>query len=110
MPSGKVLISVAVLAVVCTAAAFLILFELTALIGPVRVTAITYLNPAVAVLAGALLLSEPITEWTVLGFVLVLAGAFLITRRAQVQAAAPAESAGQVAAYPAADSVTVSAD
>ena len=102
MPSGKVLISVAVLAVVCTAAAFLILFELTALIGPVRVTAITYLNPAVAVLAGALLLSEPITEWTVLGFVLVLAGAYLITRRAQVQAAEPALIVN--------DSVAVSAD
>lgn len=86
VPSGRVLLSVGVLAAVCTAAAFLILFELTRLIGPVRVTAITYLNPAVAVLAGAVLLSEPITVWTVCGFVLVLAGAHLITRRAEVSA------------------------
>ncbi len=88
VPSGQVLASVGVLAVVCTAAAFLMLFELTALIGPVRVTAITYLNPAVAVLAGAVLLNEPVTAWTVLGFVLVLAGAYLITRRPEVVAPA----------------------
>lgn len=104
LPSGQVMVSVAMLALVCTAAAFLMLFELTALIGPVRVTAITYLNPAVAVLAGAVLLSEPITEWTVLGFVLVLAGAYLITRRAQVQ---PAEPAGPIVVK---DSVAVGAD
>jgi drug/metabolite transporter (DMT)-like permease len=81
VPSGKVIASVVVLGLVCTALAFVMLFELTALVGPVRVTAITYLNPAVAVLAGAVVLSEPITGWTVLGFVLVLAGASLITRR-----------------------------
>jgi drug/metabolite transporter (DMT)-like permease len=99
MPSAKVLASVVVLGLVCTALAFVMLFELTALIGPVRVTAITYLNPAVAVLAGVVLLSEPVTGWTVLGFVLVLAGAFLITSRPSVPAdpadpAVPAVPAG----------------
>jgi drug/metabolite transporter (DMT)-like permease len=100
MPSAKVLGSVAVLAVVCTAAAFLMLFELTTLIGPVRVTAITYLNPAVAVLAGAVVLDEVITGWTVLGFLLVLAGAFLITRKPGVPdrpAVASPSDPGQVA-------------
>jgi drug/metabolite transporter (DMT)-like permease len=96
IPSGKVLASVGVLAVVCTAAAFLMLFELTRLIGPVRVTAITYLNPGVAVLAGAVLLSEPVTIWTMVGFVLVLAGAYLITRRAEARA----EDAVQAVAEP----------
>lgn len=81
MPSGDVIASVVVLSVVCTAAAFLLLFALVGMIGPVRATAITYVNPAVAILAGVAFLDESVTVWTVVGFVLVLAGSFLITRR-----------------------------
>jgi drug/metabolite transporter (DMT)-like permease len=81
LPSGDVIWSVLLLATVCTAAAFLMLFALVGEIGPVRATTITYVNPAVAVVAGALVLSEPITVWTVLGFVLVVAGSFLVNRR-----------------------------
>jgi drug/metabolite transporter (DMT)-like permease len=81
LPSGEVIWSVLLLATVCTAAAFLMLFTLVGEIGPVRATTITYVNPAVAVVAGALVLSEPITVWTVLGFGLVVAGSFLVNRR-----------------------------
>lgn len=81
MPSGKVVGAVVVLAVVCTAAAFLLLFALVGMIGPVRATAITYVNPAVAILAGVAFLGESVTVWTVVGFALVLLGSFLITRR-----------------------------
>lgn len=81
VPSPEVIASVVVLAVVCTAAAFVMLFALVGLIGPVRATAITYLNPAVAIVAGAIFLDETVTVWTVLGFGLVLLGSFLITRR-----------------------------
>ncbi len=80
MPSGEVVASVVVLGLVCTAAAFVMLFALVGLIGPVRATAITYLNPAVAIAVGAIFLSERITTWTLVGFGLVLAGSFLITR------------------------------
>src|ERR1700736_1235337 len=52
LPSTGVLASVAVLALVCTALAFLIFFALIAEIGPVRATVITYINPAVAALLG----------------------------------------------------------
>lgn len=79
-PSGKVVASVALLAVVCTAAAFLLLFALINEIGPVRATTITYLNPVVAVVAGALILDERITVWTVVGFALVLTGCLGIGR------------------------------
>ena len=41
---------------------------------------ITYVNPAVAVAAGALVLDEPVTPWTLMAFVLILAGSFLSTR------------------------------
>ncbi len=68
------------LAVVCTAAAFLLLFALIGEIGPVRATTITYLNPVVAVIAGALILDERITVWTLVGFALVLAGCLGVAR------------------------------
>ena len=44
--------SMAALAVVCTALAFVLFFALIASIGPARATVITYVNPAVAVLCG----------------------------------------------------------
>jgi drug/metabolite transporter (DMT)-like permease len=81
LPSAKVIWSVLVLAVVCTAAAFMLLFALVNEVGPVRATTITYLNPAVAVIAGALVLHEPVTVWTVVGFALVVTGSFLVNRR-----------------------------
>lgn len=81
LPSGDVIWSVVLLATICTAAAFLMLFALVGEIGPVRATTITYVNPAIAVAAGAIILSEPVTVWTVVGFVLVVAGSYLVNRR-----------------------------
>jgi drug/metabolite transporter (DMT)-like permease len=80
VPSAGVVWSVVLLASVCTAAAFLLLFALVGEVGPVRATTITYLNPAVAVIAGALVLSEPVTVWTLLGFVLVVTGSYFVNR------------------------------
>jgi drug/metabolite transporter (DMT)-like permease len=81
VPSTKVVASIVVLGVVCTAGAFVMLFALVGLIGAVRATAITYINPAVAILVGALFLHERVTVWTGVGFGLVLLGSVLITRR-----------------------------
>ena len=81
MPQLSVIGSVAVLAVVCTAIAFLLFFALIAEIGPVRATVITYVNPAVAAVLGAAVLRESLTLGMGLGFVLVLAGSTLATRR-----------------------------
>jgi len=80
-PRPAVLVSVVLLAVVCTAVAFLLMFGLVAEVGPVRATVITYVNPAVAVAAGVIILNEPLTVATVVGFVLVIAGSVLATRR-----------------------------
>ena len=80
-PSGRVLASVATLAVVCTALAFLLFFALIADVGPVRATVITYVNPAVAAGLGVALLGEPFTLGMGIGFALVLAGSVLATRR-----------------------------
>jgi drug/metabolite transporter (DMT)-like permease len=83
MPAGRVLGSVAALAVVCTALAFLLFFALIAEIGPVRATVITYVNPAVAALLGVTILSESFTVGMGIGFVLVLIGSVLATRPAR---------------------------
>jgi len=48
VPSANVLVAVAILAVVCTATAFVLFAALIGEIGPVRATVITYVNPAVA--------------------------------------------------------------
>lgn len=81
IPGGAVIISVAVLGVVCTAIAFLLFFALIASIGPVRATVITYINPAVAALVGVTILHETFTVGMGIGFILVLAGSVLATRR-----------------------------
>jgi drug/metabolite transporter (DMT)-like permease len=73
--------SVVVLATVCTAVAFLVMFALIAEAGPARMTLITYVNPAVAVLLGALILDEPLTTGLLIGFPLIIAGSVLGTWR-----------------------------
>jgi drug/metabolite transporter (DMT)-like permease len=88
LPSGRVLAAVLVLGVVCTAVAFVAFFHLIAEVGPVRATVITYINPAVAVGLGVAFLGEAFNSGIALGFVLVLAGSFLATRRQQTPAAA----------------------
>jgi drug/metabolite transporter (DMT)-like permease len=78
----NVWLAVAVLGAVCTALAFMLFFSLVAEVGPSRTTVITYINPAVAVILGVLVLSEPITLGLVIGFPLILIGSFLATRKA----------------------------
>jgi drug/metabolite transporter (DMT)-like permease len=89
VPGTDVLVSVGVLAVLCTAIAFLLFFALIKEIGPVRATVITYVNPAVAALVGVAVLHETFTAGMGVGFVLVLAGSVLATRRRT-----PSSSAG----------------
>jgi drug/metabolite transporter (DMT)-like permease len=81
MPSMNVWVSVVTLAVVCTAVAFLLFAALIDEIGPVRSTLITYINPAVAAVLGVLVLNETLTVPMIVGFVLVLVGSALATRR-----------------------------
>ncbi len=73
--------SIVGLAVVCTAVAFLVFFALIAEAGPARATVITYINPAVAITLGVLLLDEPLTIGMAVGFPLVIVGSVLATSR-----------------------------
>jgi drug/metabolite transporter (DMT)-like permease len=73
--------SVIGLGVLCTASAFLVFFALIAEAGPARATVVTYVNPAVAIVLGAMVLSEPVTLGMVIGFPLVIVGSVLGTSR-----------------------------
>ena len=88
-PDAETWLAVAGLAVICTAIAFIVFFELIAEVGPARSTVITYFNPAVALVLGALVLDEQITATTGLGFALILVGSVLATSRDRVAEPAP---------------------
>ena len=87
------------LGVLCTAAAFIVFFALIAEVGPARATVITYVNPAVAIVLGALVLDEPLTLGMAVGFPLVILGSFLGTMRSKATAtpAPPAQLADRPA-------------
>lgn len=86
MPSWRVLGALAGLAVVCTAAAFVIFFQLIAEAGPARASVITYVNPAVAVALGVSVLGERFTPAILGAFALILGGSVLATRPGQRRA------------------------
>jgi drug/metabolite transporter (DMT)-like permease len=79
--SGEVLLSLVALGVVCTALALALFFMLIREVGPQRALVITFVNPAVAVLLGIVLLDEPVTLGIAIGLPLVLIGCVLATRR-----------------------------
>ena len=88
--SDRALLSLAVLGVVCTAVALALFFALIREVGPQRALVITFLNPAVAVLLGVVLLDEPFTLGLALGLPLVVLGCVLATRRSTQRPAVPA--------------------
>jgi drug/metabolite transporter (DMT)-like permease len=69
------------LGVICSAVAFVAFFALMKEIGNSRATLVTYMNMAVAVLLGILILAEPITAGILIGFPLVLIGSYFASRR-----------------------------
>jgi len=96
VPSPAVIGSIAMLAIVCTAIAFLVFAALIDAVGPVRSTVITYINPAVAAFLGVVVLGETLTPPMIAGFVLVTLGSVLATRtpRQQTDAVAAVSSTG----------------
>src|SRR4051812_41276975 len=92
-------LSVVTLGVVCTALALALFFALIREVGPQRALVITFVNPAVAVLLGVLLLDEPFTLGLAVGLPLVLLGCVLATRRSPARTA-PSELADVDAPVP----------
>jgi drug/metabolite transporter (DMT)-like permease len=79
MPSTGALVAIAVLGLLCTAAAFVVFGHLIAEIGPGRALVITYINPVVALGAGVLVLGEQPGAGAIVGLLLILAGSWLST-------------------------------
>jgi drug/metabolite transporter (DMT)-like permease len=77
--SGETWSCMAVLSVVCTAAAFLVFFELLKEVGSSRSVVVTYFNTAIAVVLGVVGLHETLTSGIIFGFPLVLVGCILAT-------------------------------
>ena len=81
MPPTRVLLALGGLAVICTALAFIVFFALIREVGAARALVFTYINPAVALAAGVIVLHEPLTAWNIAALALILAGCVLATRR-----------------------------
>ena len=69
------------LGIFCTSLAFVAFFRLLAEIDVARASLVTYMNMAVAVFLGVILLGEPITIGILIGFPMVLIGSVLATRK-----------------------------
>lgn len=85
--------SIGVLALLCTALGFVLFLQLVGEAGPTRATVITYVNPAVALALGVLVLGEEITTGMVVGFPLILVGSVVAAGAARraVDEAEPVE-------------------
>jgi drug/metabolite transporter (DMT)-like permease len=97
--SSSARLSLVALGAICTATALALFFALIREVGPQRALVITFVNPAVAVLLGVLLLNEPFTLGIAVGLPLVLVGCVLATRRSPV-ATEPSELSDLDAAVP----------
>lgn len=78
-PSTDAILSIVVLGLFCTAAAFVLFGALIGEVGPGRATVITYISPIVAVALGVAVLDERPGAGAVAGLLLILAGSWLST-------------------------------
>ena len=69
------------LGVLSTGAAFASFFTLASIIGVARGSLVTYLNTAIAVVLGVIILNEPLTVGIILGLPLVLIGSYFASRK-----------------------------
>jgi drug/metabolite transporter (DMT)-like permease len=76
-PDLEAAASLAALTLIGTVAAQLVLFRMLQLYGSARMSLVTYLMPAFALVYGALLLDEPVTAAAIGGLALILAGVAL---------------------------------
>ena len=98
LPGTRILLALAALALICTATAFIVFFALIREVGAARTMVFTYVNPAVALAAGVIVLSEPLTPWNIAGLALILSGSVLATRRPDADPVPPRPGTGSARA------------
>lgn len=81
LPTLSAITALVYLAVVASAAGFLIYFDLLERLGPIEINLVSYVAPIFAAIAGFLFLDEIIDAPTVLGFLIILIGFLLLKRR-----------------------------
>jgi len=84
LPAGHVRVAswsaLAVLGLLCSAAALLAFYALIGAVGPNKAGLVTYVNPVIAVALGVVVLHEGLRPGLIIGSVLILAGCWLSTR------------------------------
>lgn len=78
-PSSSVVFSVLALALLSTALAYLLYFQLITNVGPTKTLSVTFLVPVFGVLLGVWFLGEPFGPGTLAGMGVILAGVALVT-------------------------------
>jgi drug/metabolite transporter (DMT)-like permease len=78
-PSVEAVVSIVILGLFCTAAAFVLFGALIGEVGPGRATVITYISPIVAVALGVAVLDERPGTGAIAGLLLIIAGSWLST-------------------------------
>ena len=97
VPTAQSTAALVVLAVLCTAIAFIVFFALIDHVGPARAPLFTYVNPVVAIVLGAIVLGEQITLGLVVGFPLVILGCWLAATGGAVRTPQPPRAIPPVA-------------
>jgi drug/metabolite transporter (DMT)-like permease len=77
-PDMTMLLSLAGLAVLCTAFAYVLFFRILDSAGATNVSLVTFLVPVSAILLGAVFLGETLTGTNILGMILILSGLVMI--------------------------------
>lgn len=78
-PSGRALLAVAVVGVLCTGIAYILYFRLIEQAGPARALAVTFVLPVFAMLYGVLFLDEQVTPWMLACGAVIVCGTALAT-------------------------------
>ncbi|MCR2763875.1 DMT family transporter [Microbacterium sp. zg.B48] len=98
VPTLQSTVSLAALAVLCTAVAFIVFFALIDHVGPARAPLFTYVNPVVAILLGVLILGEELHVGLLIGLPLVILGCWLAATGGTVRTREPPGKLPPVAA------------
>lgn len=74
LPSQTTIISLIILAIICTAVAYILYFRILALAGSVNLMLVTFMIPVAAIALGAVMLGETLSMQAALGTCLILLG------------------------------------
>jgi drug/metabolite transporter (DMT)-like permease len=88
-PTAPAAAALLTLAIVCTAAAYLLFFKLLASAGPTKTTTVTYLVPVFGTAWGAIFLHEPVTWGMLLGLAFIFASVVAVNQVAITRSTKP---------------------